>query len=180
MHNQFGHKQKGPLIEILKASRAPEEYIEAAKHFRCPDCDRKLHLPKQTSKVSLPPPYVFNHTVGVDVNYLADAGGETCMLFNMVCLGTSFQVEVPLRYGKGTPTSSTCLDVFMMHWVSWAGFPKEVVSDRGLNNRGIFAKELSAAGVYCGSIGLEAPYQLGKVERHGDIWKKVAGRVVQN
>ena len=27
---------------------------------------------------------------------------------------------------------------------------------------------------------MEAPYQLGKVERHGDIWKKVAGRVVQN
>jgi len=53
------------------------------------------------------------------------------------------------------------------------------VSDRGLNNRGIFVKELSAAGVYCGSIGLEAPYQLAKVERHGDIWKKIASKVIE-
>ena len=55
-----------------------------------------------------------------------------------------------------------------------------MVTDRGLNNRGVFAKELSAAGVYCASIGLEAPYQLGKVERHGDIWKTIAAKVIEN
>ena len=38
---------------------------------------------------------------------------------------------------------------------------------------------MSAAGVYCGNIGLEAPYQIGTVERHGGIWKKVAGRVIE-
>ena len=67
----------------------------------------------------------------------------------------------------------------MQYWVSWAGYPDELVSDQGLNNRGIFVKDLSAAGVYCGSIGLEAPYQLAKVERHGDIWKKIAGKVIE-
>ena len=69
------------------------------------------------------------------------------MFFNMVCQGTGFQLEVLLRVGKGTPQSSLCLDVFMNHWVSWAGYRKELVTDRGLNNRGIFAKELSAGGV---------------------------------
>ena len=68
----------------------------------------------------------------------------------------------------------------MTHWVQWAGYPKYIVADRGLHNRRIFAKELSAAGVYCGNIGLEAPYQLGKVERHVDTWKKLMGRVVIN
>ncbi len=34
--------------------------------------------------------------------------------------------------------------------------------------------------VYCASIGLEAPYQLGKTERHGAIWKTVAAKVVEN
>lgn len=30
MHEQFGHCRKGPLIEILRASKSPEEYIDAA------------------------------------------------------------------------------------------------------------------------------------------------------
>ena len=55
-----------------------------------------------------------------------------------------------------------------------------MVTDRGLNNRAVFAKEISAAGVYCASIGLEAPYQLGKVERHGDIWKTITAKVIEN
>ena len=127
----------------------------------------------------MPPTYKFNHRVGIDINYIADAAGETFMMMNMVDIGTSYQIEAVLRVGHGTPSSLQCLDTFMQNWVSWAGYPDELVSDRGLNNRGIFVKELSAAGVYCGSIGLEAPYQLGKVERHGDIWKKIAGKVIE-
>ena len=65
----------------------------------------------------------------------------------------------------------------MTHWVSWAGLPKQIVADRGLNNRGVFLKEMSAAGVNCGIIGLEAPNQLGKTERHGGMWKDVAEKV---
>ena len=33
--------------------------------------------------------------------------------------------------------------------------------------------------MYCGNIGLEAPYQLGKVERHGDMWKKIASKIIE-
>ena len=43
----------------------------------------------------------------------------------------------------------------------------------------MFAKELAAAGVYASTIGLEAPYQLGKVERHGAIWKVTAAKVIE-
>ena len=54
MHNQFGHKLKEPLIEILRASNAPEAYVQAAKHFRCADCDRDKVLPVQIPKVAMP------------------------------------------------------------------------------------------------------------------------------
>ena len=100
------------------------------------------------------------------------------MLFNMVDLGTSFQIEAVLRKGHGTPKSAHCLDV-VMRWVSWVGYPKEILADRGLNARGIFCKEMSAAGIYCGSAGLEAPDQLGKVERLGNNWKKTAVGVIE-
>ena len=46
-----------------------------------------------------------------------------------------------------------------------------VAQSRSLRERGI-----AAAGVYASSIGLEAPYQLGRVERHGTIWNTVAAQ----
>ena len=71
---------------------------------------------------SMPQPYVFNHTLGVDVAYLAVCDGTTFMFLNMVDIGTVFQQMVLLREGKGTPTSLQCLDAMMQRWASWAGY----------------------------------------------------------
>ena len=125
-------------------------------------------------------PYNFNHTVGVDVNYLTDCDGTEFMLFTIVDLGTTYQIQAVLREGRVTPTSLQRLDALMTYWVSWAGYPRQVAADRGLNDRGVFARALAAAGVHTANIGLEAPYQLGKVERHGDMWKTVASKVVES
>ena len=78
----------------------------------------------------MPKPYVFNHILGIDVNYLNDSEGTTFMFFNMVCIGTGFQIEALSREGHGTPTSLQCLDTVMQYWISWAGYPKELTADR--------------------------------------------------
>ena len=67
LHATFGHCPNSVLIEILKNAKADEEYIKAAKHYRCDDCAITKKLPKQTSKVSLPKPYEFNHTIGLGI-----------------------------------------------------------------------------------------------------------------
>ena len=97
-------------------------------------------MPKQTHKVALPKPYVFNHTVGIDINFVGDCDGETYMLKNIVDIGTKVQIGCYLRFGHETPKSLECLGAFMQYWASWAGYPKGLVSDRGLNNRGVFCK----------------------------------------
>ena len=111
-------------------------------HYVCLDVSLQVFvlnkLPKQTSKVALPRPYIFNHAVGIDVNYLTDSDGVEWMFLNIVCRATKFQIEVLLRQGGGPPASLECLDAFMQHWVSWAGFPEQLLSDRGFNNRGAF------------------------------------------
>ena len=50
--------------------------------------------------------------------------------------------------------------------------------DRGLHNRGKFYTEMSVASVQVTNIGLEAPYQLGKVERAGKTWKHMMKKAV--
>ena len=62
--------------------------------------------------------------------------------------------------------------------MSWAGWPKEVVCDRGLHNRGQFARMRGAHGICIGNIPLERPEQMGRTERHGDMWKAVGKRVI--
>ena len=85
-----------------------------------------------------------------------------------------------LREGSGQPTSRECAEAFMERWVSWAGWPKNLVSDRGLHNRGRFSRTLGAHGVSIRNIGLESPEQLGRTERHGDLWKMNAKRVIRH
>ena len=66
----------------------------------------------------------------------------------------------------------------MQAWVSWAGWPKHIVTDRGLHNRGLFARALGSRGISIKNIGLESPEQLGRTERHGGMWKATAKRAV--
>ena len=66
----------------------------------------------------------------------------------------------------------------MQAWVSWAGWRKHIVTDRGLHNRGLFAKALGSRGISIKNIGLELPEQLGRTERHGGMWKATAKRAV--
>ena len=35
LHQEFGHTPRSVLVQILKASKAPQEYIAAAKSFVC-------------------------------------------------------------------------------------------------------------------------------------------------
>ena len=71
----------------------------------------------------MPQLYVFNLKLGIDVNYLAEADGDTYMLFNMGYLGSSFLIEAVLLKGLDSQKSAHCLDIVMQHWVSWAGYP---------------------------------------------------------
>ena len=91
MHNEWGHKPKSVLKAILKAAKAPKEYVDAVDHLRCEACDATATNP-QTKRTAPPKPYVFNHEVGVDVLDLHDADGNSHLFLNIVDQGTNFQI----------------------------------------------------------------------------------------
>ncbi len=76
------------------------------------------------------------------------------------------------------PSSRICAVAFLQGWVSWAGWPKHIVTDRGLHNRGVFSRLLGSRGICIRNIGLESPEQLGRTERHGGMWKATAKRAI--
>jgi len=177
MHSEWGHLPNKALKTILKMSKSSKELLDAVDHPRCEHCVISAKL-TQTAKVGPPKPYIFNHEVGIDVVDIHDVQGNPFQFLNIVCQGTNFQIFVYLREGIGVPKSQLCVEAFQLAWTSWAGWPRHVVTDRGLHNRGKFSRKLGSKGISIRNIALESPEQLGRTERHGDIWKALAKRVI--
>ncbi len=50
--------------------------------------------------------------------------------------------------------------------------------DRGLRSRGCFARARGQPGVVIRQAGVESPEQIGRVERHGVLWKSIMKFVI--
>ena len=178
MHRMIGHKPKAVLLQILKGARASNEYINAAKSYRCDDCAETGPKVK-THPVKPPSLYAFNYELHVDVLETYDDAGTRYSWLSIVDCGTTFHIAILIRVGGGTPTSRKCYEKFVQHWVKWAGWPTIVTADRGTHNRGVFSRGLAAHGVYIRPAGLESPEQIGRGERHGSMFKNNMKRCVR-
>ena len=52
--------------------------------------------------------------------------------------------------------------------------------DGGKHNRGMFSSILAKNGVMIRPAGLDAPEQIGRVERRGDMLKKMMSKVIKD
>ena len=178
LHRQFGHCPNHVLVEILRASGAKPDLIQAARLMRCQGCEHERPKP-QTSKVTLPRTSQFNESVGIDIFEVKDKAGVRYSIFSFICLGTAFHQAAVIRGSTtGQPSSRKCLEIFLEKWMQIFGAPTEVISNRGLHNHGDFSKGLSSRGVIIRNIGVESPEQLGRVERHGGILKGMMQRII--
>ena len=153
MHRQFGHPSPTVLVQFLRAARAPPEYIQACRHFRCDACKDTKPKP-QSTKVALPKDYV------------KDIADEPYLLKHSQH-GHYFSTSGAAATGVRSLSSRECLDSFVSLWVGWAGWPQTLSCDRGVHNRGVFARTLAQHGVLIRQAGVESPEQIGRVERHG-------------
>ena len=106
--------------------------------------------------------------------------GSIFGFMSVVCNGTTFHMICLICEGVGTPKSIKCLEKFESHWTRWAGYPQYLVCDRGVHNRGEFAKGLKANGTFIRQAALEAPEQIGRGERHGGIIKGLMKTVIKD
>ena len=60
LHLMLGHRPKEVLVQILKGARAPQQYVDAVRYFRCDACATTAKAPK-THPVSAPSMYAFTH-----------------------------------------------------------------------------------------------------------------------
>ena len=161
LHHNFGsHKPRSVMLRLLRAARVGPDMLRGAMLYRCEQC-AELQRPDRVAPAALPAPYEFNHEVLLDVFEEKDASGALHQFLSIIDNGTTFHVVCHIGMGTGQPSSRRCLSMFLSRWVSWAGWPKIVGTDRELHNRGALSHALSHHGVYQRQAPLENPETIG-------------------
>ena len=179
MHVNLGHISAVGLMRRLRRAGARADVIEACKYLPCDACGlaiRRLH-PRPTKP---PAKFQFNYLVWLDCFVAYDCEQNAYEFVNILCDGTGFGVVWCIGRAHGVPTAQNVLHAFTHTWTSWAGWPHVVRVDRGKEFMSVFADGLTNHGVELDGIPLEAPWQLGKCEKRGGLWKEVWRRVVED
>ena len=172
----MGHLNIVGMMRMLRRAAARKEVIEACKHFKCQACGDAQHQ-KHPAPTRYVADYVFGAKLAVDTFTVHDVVGDAFHFMNILCLGSAFQVCAFLGHARGIPSADACLSAFTRCWASWAGMPTALICDRGKENQGSFARALQQHGVEIDQAALESPWQMGKCERHGAIWKDIFAKV---
>lgn len=177
LHTNLGHPGNQNLVRILKHGGASPEAIEAARSFKCQQCEATAHprppLPAKPDRVTN-----FNQRIGVDVKYLRGwAVNQKIPAINIVDYASSFQIMVPIFKKE---TSEQIRQVIQDRWISWAGTPDEIVMDPAKPNiREALVRPTELSGSIVHITAADAHHQLGKVEVHGGWFGHVLDRILQ-
>ena len=177
IHDNMGHPDNRTLVRVLKYGRAKPEYVEAASRLTCSAC-QAARRPTKQRPAKAPTTYEFNATVGLDLFFLeGPAPGTKVPVMNLVCHGTGFQLAVPIASRAGTQLRRA----YREEWVRHYGAPKRLIVDgeRGLA-LGEFARLAETDGTELAVTSAKSPWQAGKTERLGGVWKETFYRARQS
>ena len=96
-------------------------------------------------------------------------------VLNILCLATDFHraVAVPLQSHDGISAENVA-DSFRKFWIEAYGSPDFILTDEGPENIGEPMRKLTAFyNITQKAIAGGAPWQNGKVERHGGVLKDI-------
>ena len=169
LRNMTGHGAPSSVIQLLRTAQASPAVLEACRHFACETC-RKNQQVQKPNITKMPNKPVFNHEIALDALEVRDFGGNRHTILSAVCLGTLFHQCWWVAPG-GVPRSSTCAEALLNGWISPFGPPTVVTCDRGMRSQGKLKDLLRVNGIQLRYTGVEAPFQLGRGERQGSIFK---------
>ena len=174
IHNNCGHPSKEEFLRALRLSRARPEVLQyIRREFECPACAAKGHPPKPRFPAALPRTFRFNETLGLDLFEIESPDNSKIVFCNMVCWGTLYQLCIPV-VDKTAETVAKCV---AERWIQYFGPPLVIIADQGKEFVGTQFKEFTNANsILLHIIDVRAPWQNGRTERHGDIYKKIFER----
>ena len=174
IHKNCGHPSKEEFLSALRLSRARPEVLDyVRREFECPACAAEGHPPKPRLPARLPRTFRFKETLGVDLFEIESPDGSKIVFCNMVCWSTLYQLCI-LILDKTAETVAKCV---AERWIQYFGPPLVIIADQGKEFVGTQFKEFTNANsILLHIIDVRAPWQNGRTERHGDIYKRIFER----
>eukprot|EP00971_Amphidinium_carterae_P334851 6470363-Amphidinium_carterae.2 len=166
VHENLGHPRKGDFVRTLRLGGCRKGLLNwVRQYYQCPACPSKV-TPKPIRPATVPRCYRFNEQLGVDLVQL-HANGLQAWYLNMVDRGTNFQILERVE----SKTSEEVFCAFVRSWSRHYGVPRRVVVDEGNEFKGSFLTGVSGLGALVTVAGVRAPWQNGRIERHGGLLK---------
>ena len=168
LHRNLGHPSNSSLARTLKVSGAEEHIWRYAKTgFRCPACSSGV-LPKPARPATIPKSFAPNVVIAIDLFEFPAWNGEgTDRYLNAICLGTNFQLVEKVR----SKQPGAIWAALARGWARILGFPQIILLDQGTEFLGEFRQNAHDMVVLVHCIGARAPYQNGRCERLGALFK---------
>ena len=171
LHNMTGHGSSSSMVQLLRTAGATPQVIEACRHFACESC-RKIQDVQRPNTTKMPSRAVFNHEVSLDCLEVKDSSGNRHTILSAVDVGTVYHQCWWVASG-GMAKSSVCAEALLNGWIVPFGPPEVIVCDRGMRNQGRLKDLLRVHGIRLRYTGVEAPFQLGRGERQGALFKEI-------
>ena len=170
-HDNAGHPTASDFARLIKLGNGrPEVYKWVKKNFRCDECEAH-RKPKAKRPSAVPKTYRFNHVVGIDLVQVSPPdGGSKKNFLNIICWGSSYQ-QVKIVGGDNAKTAENVWNTIVDAWLRIFGCPDILVLDPGLEFEGYFAEHAQAYGITILPTDRESPWQNGRTERAGGLWK---------
>ena len=118
----------------------------------------------------------FNEVIAADIIWFDTAENSNHAALNVVDLASTYQVVIPLPSTKADDVGRA----LCTGWFRWAGVPKQLLVDLDSAFKGDFLTMMDERSVLVRSAAAQAHWQNGVAERHGESWKVIWAKLVED
>ena len=170
LHINLGHPTSEKLARHLAEANAQRHLVDGAKDYLCGSCAERQR-PSLTTPGNLKDAKEFNERVSIDGFDWKGKQGQNYYVIHILDEATRFHLG--LRTQRNIQSTLRTLHNL---WFQWAGYPQQIAHDQG----GEFMTDgwknlLLENGIQ--SILSAAPWQRGRIERHGAVIKDMLDRI---
>ena len=174
LHHNLGHPSPLKLANFLKERHSDSALVQGALDFQCDSCAETKSGPDVSRPATIHENLGFNQVVGMDTATWTSQAGKRFQFSHIIDEGTLFHVGAPVI----SADAESQVRIFERHWMLWAGPPQTIYVDPGTEyTAGTWQDRMQSLDVHVKVSASEAHWQLGRVEIHGSIVKKMLSRM---
>lgn len=161
-HRQLGHAGISTILGAFPPNTFSRADIRTLKDVAqsCVPCQTHAHLPRRPRYALPPRPLTFNQVVAIDAFQLTP---DLPKVLDITCLDTDFGVGRFLTSMRG----KIVFAILYLAWLAIWGCPETVLTDRGPEaENDVVVNGLHSMGIHWRTAPTEAPWRIGRNERH--------------